>query len=94
MAQAHVGRGPGAPDGTVSGSARVTSGTLLKMRGTITGDLTLEPSSVVELRGTVNGNVTNMGGRLEIYGVVRGQVFARFGQTAVDPQAVVTAVHK
>jgi cytoskeletal protein CcmA (bactofilin family) len=81
-------------DGTVSGSARVTSGTLLKMMGTITGDLILEPSSVVELRGTVNGNVTNMGGRLEIYGVVKGQVSARFGQTTVDPQAVVTAVHK
>ena len=64
------------------------------MRGTITGDLTLEPSSVVELRGTVQGNVTNMGGRLEIYGVVRGQVSARFGQITVDPQAVVTALHK
>jgi hypothetical protein len=38
--------------------------------------------------------VTNMGGRLEIYGVVKGQVSARFGQTTVDPQAVVTAVHR
>jgi cytoskeletal protein CcmA (bactofilin family) len=81
-------------DGTVSGSARVTPGTLLDLRGMIAGDLTLEPNSVVELRGTVNGNVTNIGGRLEVYGVVNGSVFARSGQTTVDPKAVVAAVHR
>lgn len=80
--------------GTVSGSARVTPGTLLDLRGVIAGDLTLEPNSVVELRGTVEGNVKNIGGRLEIYGVVNGSVFAHSGQTTVDPKAIVAGVHR
>jgi cytoskeletal protein CcmA (bactofilin family) len=59
-------------NGAVSGNIVVISGGSLELNGTCEGDLTLEPDTTVRINGLVGGDIHNLGGKLEITGVLHG----------------------
>ena len=75
--------------GMVTGNTNVKNGGTLELRGTCLRNLFLEEGAEVQLYGTVVGSVTNRGGRLLIYGVVKGDVRTLAGETWIDPKAVI-----
>jgi hypothetical protein len=78
--------------GTVTGSVRVERGIKLELRGTVAGDLSLAKDSTVELRGTVKGNVTNRGGSLNVYGVIKGRLTTDAGTSGLFSKSIIDGV--
>lgn len=72
--------------GMVIGNLTVSQGTLI-LTGVVCRDLYVEEHGIVELRGMVGGDAVNRGGRLHIYGMVKGRVNDLGGETSADPQA-------
>ncbi|HXQ25600.1 MAG TPA: hypothetical protein VN822_04255 [Candidatus Acidoferrales bacterium] len=73
----------------ITGSATVVKGAAFELGGMICRDLVVEEGAVVHLHGMVLGNVTNNGGQLEIFGMIRGRLLKRSGTTHVDAKAVI-----
>lgn len=67
--------------GMVIGDVNVRSGGLLELRGMVDGSVTVHVGGGVQLRGTVMRNVRNVGGALNIFGVVKGTVLHQSGTT-------------
>jgi hypothetical protein len=74
--------------GMLSGDVTVLSRGELTLHGMCCRQLVIQPGGKAIIHGLVVGRVTNLGGRLEIYGVV-GSVAALAGETYVAPSAVV-----
>ena len=77
----------GTVDGVVEGDATVAPGTRLCLNGMITGNLTIEADAACELRGTVIGSVINIGGELQVFGLIQGSLVRQGGRTTVDSRA-------
>ena len=75
--------------GMVTGDTHVVAGALLELHGMCCRDLSLEAGAEVLLHGTVVGSVVNRGGKLSIYGVVKGDATTLAGETVVDSNAVI-----
>ncbi|HEX7998576.1 MAG TPA: polymer-forming cytoskeletal protein [Pyrinomonadaceae bacterium] len=73
--------------GTAKGNINVRDGGVLELNGTCEGDLILEEGSTVRLNGTVNGDVYNRGGKLKVYGIIKGRLHKEAGETFVDDKA-------
>ncbi len=71
-----------------SGDVTVLSRGELTLHGMYCRQLVIQPGGQAIVHGMVVGRVTNLGGRLEIYGVV-GSVAGLAGETYVAPSAVV-----
>ena len=61
----------------------------LSLTGTCAADLRVEADGIAEIGGTVLGSVHNDGGRVWLYGTVKGDLRALAGSTVVDEDAVV-----
>ena len=76
-------------DGMINGSAYVKQGGRFYLKGMVVGGLTVEEGGHAEVRGMVNGDATNVGGTLEVYGMVLGAVRGSSVSTFVDSNAIV-----
>lgn len=74
-------------NGSVSGTATVTTGGYLILNGMVGQDLVLEKDSKVELFGSVAGNIYNRGGELTIHGIVEGALYKNAGVIVIYPEA-------
>jgi hypothetical protein len=73
--------------GTVRGNIRVIDGGVLELNGSCEGDLILEEGATVRLNGTVNRDVYNRGGKLKVYGIIKGSLRKEAGETFVHSKA-------
>jgi cytoskeletal protein CcmA (bactofilin family) len=76
-------------NGMITGGVSVKRGGRFYLNGMVVGGLTVEEGGHAEVRGMVNGDATNVGGTLEVYGMVRGAVRGPSASTFVDSNAVV-----
>ena len=76
-------------NGMIVGKTTVAEGIQLELNGMIVGNVVVEKNSAVYLCGEVVGNVVNEGGRLEVFGIVKGKVLRKDGDTFVDSKAIV-----
>ncbi len=76
-------------NGTITGSAVVSSGGKLILNGIVKQDVILERGSYVELYGEVEGDVHNHGGELKLYGKVNGSLYKDAGVIVIHPTAVI-----
>lgn len=74
-------------NGSVSGTATVTTGGYLILNGVVGQDLVLEKDSKVELFGTVTGNIYNRGGELAIHGILEGALYKNAGTIVIYPES-------
>jgi len=80
--------------GMVVGDVVVVAGGYLDLYGTCCRNLKIEKDGVVNLYGTVSGDVTNDGGRLDVHGVINGQLVEIAGHTRVQSGASVAGVRR
>ncbi len=70
----------------------VADGGVLILLGGCSQDVVVEPGGAAYVYGLVIGNVLNLGGYVEIYGVVGGYAYTESsGDTQIDPDAIVVA---
>lgn len=75
--------------GMVTGTVTVTDGGYCELHGVIGKDLIVEPGGIVTLHGMVIRDVFNLGGDLEIFGMIHGALHDQKGSTLVDAEAVI-----
>ena len=76
--------------GMVPGKVYVRPNVLLQLFGIVSGGVTVEKGGRAQLRGIVLGDVMNVGGVLEVYGTVKGNIItSESGKTTIDQNAVV-----
>lgn len=80
--------------GMIVRQATVAAGGILHLHGMVTGDLIVEPGAEAHVYGMVNGTVRNLGGLVEIHGMVDSIVSAPEGLTAIAPSARVKDVRR
>ncbi|HET6349135.1 MAG TPA: hypothetical protein VFH88_08635 [Candidatus Krumholzibacteria bacterium] len=73
--------------GMCTGDIVVESGGVLHLYGMCAGDLCVQPGGAIVIYGMCTGTVVNSGGRLEICGMVVGNVEKNAGTTTVQPGA-------
>lgn len=76
-------------DGVISGSVTVHEPAELVLNGVISGSLNVNKNTYVRLNGIVNGDVTNVEGKLDIYGIINGRLLTDNGETFVHKEAIV-----
>lgn len=76
-------------EGVVLGDMKVVAGGSLVLDGVCWGSLDIDPGGEAHLEGFVKGNVSNHGGRLQITGVIWGDLREHAGDTVVEPGAIV-----
>jgi len=75
--------------GVIIGDVVVKEGINFNLNGVVSGNLLVSNNSTVYINGVLNGNVKNIGGNLEIYGIVKGRLIEISGNTFVDKNAVI-----
>jgi cytoskeletal protein CcmA (bactofilin family) len=78
--------------GTVIGEVTIRSGGTLQLNGTVDGNINVSPKAVVELNGTAHGNIHNLGGVLNVRGVLNGKVLHQSGTTTYFRNAILDGV--
>jgi hypothetical protein len=61
----------------------------LILRGIVTGSVYIEENATAFIHGIVFGNVTNNGGQLKHYGVIKGKLNRIAGETVTWPNSVI-----
>ncbi|MCL7745714.1 hypothetical protein [Halalkalibacter alkaliphilus] len=61
--------------GTFNGNLTVLPGAKLCLDGKLIGDLFLKKGSIVSVQNTIAGNVYNEGARIEMIGLIEGEMF-------------------
>ena len=74
--------------GTILGDVRVSASCKLEVKGRIEGDVTVEKDALLQVDGAVIGDVQNAG-RVEVYGILRGQVVDYDGEIYIDERAMI-----
>jgi len=75
--------------GMIVGDVTTSEKAILYLHGMVVGNLKIKDDSTVFLHGMVTGDAINMGGRLEIFGMVKGQVSTYKGNTIIDQGALI-----
>ena len=70
--------------GIIKGSVKVLDGAVIRFNGMVEKNLTVEQGGYAVINGMVKGNVINDGGKLEIYGYIKGVVKELSGKTYID----------
>jgi cytoskeletal protein CcmA (bactofilin family) len=76
-------------NGMIVGNVSVKQGGRFFLNGMVVGKLTVEEGGHAEVRGMLNGDAMNVGGTLEVYGTVGGEVQGPAASTLIGPNAVV-----
>lgn len=76
-------------EGVVLGDMKGVADGSLVLDGVCWGSLDISPGAQAHLEGFVKGNVSNHGGRLQITGVIWGELREHAGNTVVAPGAIV-----
>jgi len=84
-----IGPRPTQMIGLVRGDLFVRDGSVCEMTGMVTGNLLAERTGKVVLKGLVNKDAKAVGGDLEVYGMVVGNVVNEGGRVYVDKQSLV-----
>ena len=84
-----IGPRPTQMIGLVRGDLFVRDGSVCEMTGMVTGNLLAERTGKVVLKGLVNKDAKAVGGDLEVYGMVVGNVVNEGGRVYIDKLAVV-----
>lgn len=74
--------------GTVIGDVVVTTPHKMEVKGTVQGSVTIEKGATVYVDGSVIGDVKNAG-RIEVYGILKGQIIDDGGEVYIDERAMV-----
>ncbi len=60
--------------GLIDGNVTVRPGGNFILGGIVTGDLTVEPGGELTVHGMVKGNIRNLGGKVNVTGIVDGHI--------------------
>jgi hypothetical protein len=75
--------------GMTVGTVTVGAGGLLRLHGMVAGDLIVDRAGEARVHGMVSRNVINCGGRVELFGMVHGDVITMDGATFIDDEAAI-----
>ena len=75
--------------GQISGDVFVRGSSTLILHGIIRGSVWVEDQGAAFIHGMVSGDVTNNGGRVKHYGMIKGKLNKLAGETVVHPRALV-----
>jgi len=74
--------------GTVMGDVTVSASCKLEVKGSVQGNMVIERGAAVYVDGSVIGDVKNAG-RIEVYGILKGQIIDAGGEVYIDDRAMV-----
>ena len=75
--------------GVHNGNIYVFGGATLILRGIVKGSIYIEDNATAFIHGIVFGDVTNNGGRLKHYGVIKGRLNRLAGETIIWPKSII-----
>lgn len=75
--------------GVHEGNIYVFGGSTLILRGIVKGSIYIEETGSAFIHGIVTGDVTNNGGRLKHYGVIKGRLNRLAGETVIWPRSII-----
>lgn len=75
--------------GQILGSVFVKGKSTFILHGIVRGNVWIEENGSAFIHGIVTGNVTNNGGIVKHYGLIKGQLNSLSGETIIHPKAVV-----
>lgn len=75
--------------GQISGDVFVKGSSTLILHGIVRGNVWVEDQGTAFIHGMVSGNVTNDGGRVKHYGMIKGKLNKLAGETVVNPRSLI-----
>jgi cytoskeletal protein CcmA (bactofilin family) len=75
--------------GRIVGDVFTRGSSTFILHGIVKGNIWIEDNASVFIHGMVAGDVTNNGGTLRHYGMIKGNLHKLSGQTIVHPRAVI-----
>lgn len=75
--------------GMITGSVFVDIGGTLVLHGMVCKNVVISNGAEAIIHGMVVGDVENLGGVVEVFGMINGSVIERGGRTRVAPNAIV-----